>query len=39
MSVLIKGMEMPTTCAECRLSTVNNFNERPLCDALVEYMS
>ena len=37
--ILINGMKMPTTCAECRLSTANNFNERPLCDALVEYMS
>lgn len=39
MSILIKGMEMPTTCAECRLSTAYNFKERPLCDALVEYIS
>lgn len=39
MGVYIKGMEMPTRCAECRLSTVHSFNERPLCDALVEYMS
>lgn len=39
MGIYIKDMEMPATCAECRLSTANNFNERPLCDALVEYMS
>lgn len=39
MGVLIKDMEMPTRCAECRLSTVHNFKERPLCDVLVEYMS
>jgi len=39
MGVYIKGMEMPTRCAECRLSTVHSFNERPLCDVLVEYMS
>ena len=39
MSVLIKDMEMPITCADCRLSTVNSFNNRPLCDVLVEYMS
>lgn len=39
MSILIKGMEMPTRCAECRLSTVHSFNDRPLCDVLVEYMS
>ena len=39
MGVLIEGMEMPTRCAECRLSTVHNFKERPLCDVLVEYMS
>ena len=32
-------MEMPTRCAECRLSTVHSFNDRPLCDVLVEYMS
>lgn len=39
MSVLIKGMEMPTRCCECRLSTCHSFKERPLCDVLVEYMS
>ncbi len=39
MGVYIKGMEMPTRCAECRLSTVHSFNDRPLCDVLVEYMS
>ena len=39
MSILIKGMEMPTRCAECRLSTVHSFQDRPLCDVLVEYMS
>jgi hypothetical protein len=39
MSILIKGMKMPTRCAECRLSTVHSFNDRPLCDVLVEYMS
>lgn len=39
MSIVIKGMEMPTRCAECRLSTVHSFNDRPLCDVLVEYMS
>ena len=37
--LLIKGMEMPTRCAECRLSTVHSFKDRPLCDVLVEYMS
>ena len=39
MSILIKGFEIPTRCAECRLSTVHSFNDRPLCDVLVEYMS
>ena len=39
MSILIKGMEMPKRCTECRLSTVYSFNDRPLCDVLVEYMS
>ena len=39
MSILIEGMEMPTRCADCRLSTVHSFNDRPLCDVLVEYMS
>ena len=39
MSVLIKGMEMPKTCRNCRLSTVIAFDKPPLCDALVEYMS
>ena len=39
MSVLIKGMEMPETCRDCRLSTVIAFDKRPLCDALVQYMS
>ena len=39
MSILIRGMEMPTRCADCRLSTVHSFNDRPLCDVLVEYMS
>lgn len=39
MGVYIKGMEMPEKCAECRLSTVHSFNDRPLCDVLVEYMS
>ena len=38
MSILI-NIEMPTRCAECRLSTVHSFNDRPLCDVLVEYMS
>lgn len=37
--VYIKSMEMPTRCCECRLSTCHSFNERPLCDVLVEYMS
>ena len=37
--VYIKGMNMPTRCAECRLSTVHSFKDRPLCDVLVEYMS
>jgi hypothetical protein len=39
MSIYIENMEMPTRCAECRLSTVNSFNDKPLCDVLVEYMS
>ena len=39
MSILINGMEMPTRCCECRLSTCHSFKERPLCDVLVEYMS
>ena len=39
MAILIEGMEMPTRCAECRLSTVHSFKDRPLCDVLVEYMS
>lgn len=39
MGVYIKGMEMPTRCCECRLSTCHSFKERPLCDVLVEYMS
>lgn len=39
MSILIRGMEMPNRCAECRLSTAYSFNDRPLCDVLVEYMS
>lgn len=39
MGIYIPGMEMPTRCAECRLSTVHSFNDRPLCDLLVEYMS
>ena len=39
MSVYIEGMEMPTRCCECRLSTCHSFKERPLCDVLVEYMS
>jgi hypothetical protein len=39
MSILIKGMEMPETCRDCRFSTVIAFDKRPLCDALVEYMS
>ena len=37
--ILIKGMEMPSKCCECRLSTVQSFKDRPLCDVLVEYMS
>jgi len=39
MAVLINGMEMPTRCCECKLSTCYSFKDRPLCDALVEYMS
>ena len=39
MGLYIEGMEMPTRCCECRLSTCHSFKERPLCDVLVEYMS
>lgn len=39
MGVYIRGMEMPTRCCECRLSTCYSLKERPLCDVLVEYMS
>ena len=39
MAILIKDMDMPTRCCECRLSTCHSFKERPLCDVLVEYMS
>ena len=39
MGVYIKSMEMPETCRDCRLSTVIAFDKRPLCDALVQYMS
>ena len=39
MSVLIMGMELPENCRDCRLSTVIAFDKRPLCDALVQYMS
>lgn len=39
MSILIKDMEVPKRCCECRLSTCHSFKERPLCDVLVKYMS
>ena len=32
MSVLIRGMEMPTTCRDCRLSTFTNFDSMPFCN-------
>ena len=32
MSILIKGMEMPTTCRDCRLLTFTDFDSMPFCN-------
>ena len=32
MSVIIKGMEMPTRCMDCNLSTFVDFDSMPYCD-------
>ena len=37
MSILIKGMEMPKNCGDCRLCINPNFNQRPLCSAERKY--
>lgn len=39
MGVYINDMKMPARCTECRLSTVHSFQDRPLCDVLVKYMT
>ena len=36
MSVLIRGMEMPTTCRDCRLSTFTDFDSMPFCDITMD---
>lgn len=39
MSVLIKGMEMPTTCMDCNLSTYSDFDSMPYCDVTAKSFS
>lgn len=36
MSLLIKGMEMPTTCRDCRLSTLTDFDSMPFCNITMD---
>ena len=36
MSILIKNMEMPTTCRDCRLSTFTNFDSMPFCNITMD---
>lgn len=34
--ILIKGMEMPTTCKDCRLSTFTDFDRMPFCNITMD---
>ena len=36
MSLLIKGMEMPTTCRDCSLSTFTDFDSMPFCNITMD---